>query len=785
MNLSFLKKICPVIFLCLAMRNSPLIADPPATSLGLVDNSTTLTCDDYIGHFDSLQNKIFHLKSRLTNGAGESLSLIDLQEEFDRLSAQLSIYQGLQSLREETTRLIREANPSSELREFRETFVNLVIAENVLEMAEDFDHNTTASESAHQQFEKHIKDKCRSESAKYAFCQLNDIENPETVFMIGSLISAYEIAKHNPSPSRLENSPFVKEFHTLFNNDETEKLLNKAYFKLREGKTEDEQNQIREYYEQIGNYYSPMSPEQDIPEIDHKNVKAKIEELEERLKIFDEAIQRVVMSHDYKDMDRLKNYVALKMNQTCPAEDLGIEFVAPSDSTCFQNLWTGGIADKFIEFSGIFLGFVSEDENQDLIMKNLEDLCKRQHRRLRPLRGDELVGPLRHYNEVYAPFCSPWNEEIDVIAENPPPHTIPPRPLTAPSEAEVETNNPLPSTTLVNLGDEPILMPQQINNNTQTSYQNNGENTEPESPFLGLASTSQRQNNGVTTEEGAVSTPSDIETPTPTIPSGTTQPLLPPNFTFSNPQASFQSGIQIPSLYNPSINLTNVQQDEEDDETTSDPLPSSSISVNSIPFEPPSVEGRRFERTEISPNEEEGEEKEEEEATISENSDSQFESPDLETPDRETPKKNSTVERYFKTPSFGSFPRTTIYRDSRGSVTGSYTRAKGHVPWLMAAAQTTASMSNWFTTDYIPTQNYLSNPLINNELLYYVPPANNPWANFTNQKTWNSYIQYMNERTGSPNPFANPAYFNRTHLQHVPYGPSFNPAYRPNFGLPQ
>ena len=302
-----------------------------------------------------------------------------------------------------------------------------------------------------------------------------------------------------------------------------------------------------------------------------------------------------------------------------------------------------------------------------------------------------------------------FNSQVQVDAENPPVHMIPPRPLTMPPQTDAETNQ-----------------------------QANSDATEGES---GGNPSVQQPNNGTATEESIAPTASNTEATTPPISPGTAQPLL--------PHSEEASG-----------------NEERPDNSL---LPSTTF-----------VENTTNSNTAESNIEQTTQQASEEEATTSENSDSQFESPDLETPTR-----NPTTERYFQTPSFGKFPRTTIYRDSKGSVTGSYTRAKGHVPWLMATAQTTASISNWFTTDYIPRQNYLSNPLINNELFYYTPPANNPWANFTNQKTWNSYIEYMNERAGSPNPFANPAYFNRTRLEHVPYGPSFNPAYRPNYGLPQ
>ncbi len=755
MNLSFLKKIYPVILLCLATQSSLLMADADPSDNTL---SPELTCEQYKIHFDNLQMDVFMFPSDdLKDDEGEPRKLVDIQEEFDRLSAQLSIYQGLQSLREKTIHLTRKTNPSSE---FRETFVNLVIAENILEMAEDFSHNTTASESMHQQLTKHIKDKCRSESAKYAFCQLNDIENTETLFLIDSLIIAYEIARHNPSPSRIKNSPFVKEFHTLFDNAETERILNRAYFKLEENKIEDEQGQIREYYEKISKYYSPEKLEEDIPEIDHRNINAKIQELTSSLKNLNQAIEEIKTDLRYEEIDWLKNYVAFKMGQTCSEEDF--QFIPLSNSTCFQSSLLGGIKEELVMFSGDFVGFVSRSKSESLITQDLEDLCARVHRRLQPLKSDELIGPLQHYREVYAPFCSPWfNDVANVIAENLPPHIIPPKPLTMPSRTDAETN-------------------QQADSGA----------TEEES---GGNPSIQQPNNGTTTEEGIALTASDTKATTPPVSSGTTQPLLPQGFTFDNPSASSQSGTQPPPfLTNPLF--ANSQQDNEaasgnEERPDNSLLPSTTFVENTTNsnIAPPEQTRQRTQsiqqlnnNTAESNTEQTTQQASEEEATTTENSDSQFESPDLE-----TPTKNPTTERYFQTPSFGKFPRTTIYRDSKGSVTGSYTRAKGHVPWLMATAQTTASISNWFTTDYIPRQNYLSNPLINNELFYYTPPANNPWANFTNQKTWNSYIEYMDERAGSPNPFANPAYFNRTRLEHVPYGPSFNPAYRPNYGLPQ
>ncbi len=125
--------------------------------------------------------------------------------------------------------------------------------------------------------------------------------------------------------------------------------------------------------------------------------------------------------------------------------------------------------------------------------------------------------------------------------------------------------------------------------------------------------------------------------------------------------------------------------------------------------------------------------------------------------------------------------RTVIYRDGQGKITEKYVRAKSYTPWLLAGSEAAVRLGQWYAGSYKPNEYSikLQQAYTDGDLRWIVPPNSNPWANHASQETWDAYVDYMNTRSEY---FANPDFYRRVVLENAaPLNSTGNAGF--NFGL--
>ncbi len=471
----------------------------------MAQEAPELSCQDYKNRFQSLQMRAFDLVSNLKDSEGNPLGLLNLQEEFDLLSAQLSVYQGLHNLHQQVSGFIGKSNPDPG--QSQNAFLNFALADSVVEMAKDFDlgpypHLNQGerelcendpllphcqggpSRHSEEQLYQHLEDKCESEGEKHVYCRLQEegyTDNPLFASMLNNLVSGYVVASTSTRPQTASSTPFGNEIHTLFNNPAMRGKVANAFLKLRIGDIGQEQAQADRMNQVIADFYTSTptqnrSLDNNDDGIDFRNIETKMREIKERLEILNNAINQIHAHPEYKELEWFKNYAAFQMRKKCSYEEDKVEFITPTDSNCLPSLGPSESPEEVVQFAGEFIGFISEKE-EGFINQELASACQRVHSRL---NGVTQPGPFRVYRREYAHFCAPWFDEgINVMAQKMAPEVVFPNKISSiyPDTSEdVQSPPPTQRAPLISSGSAGFL-PESSNPNRESRNSVQGERT--------------------------------------------------------------------------------------------------------------------------------------------------------------------------------------------------------------------------------------------------------------------------------------------------------------------